>query len=272
MAITTLDGVAAGLTQPVNIFKLGTSSEGNPIHHSLFYNNYDPPAAAVPTPGMAGAALTTYAGQLRFSNPSSGNTYLAGFECCSSQIGAVVVADRLWHNSGIVVTTTTAQTVNSVAWPARDRTGTTDGDDVMVAIEVSTTTTNGADITNMTLQYTNSAGTAGRTGTATSSSLNFPATATAGTFVQFCLDAGDTGVRSIQSITLGTSLVTGVVRLVAYRVLTRLETPVYYLWNRSDVVSTGFVRCYDDTVPFLFYNAGGTAGALLLGTLTFAQG
>jgi hypothetical protein len=46
-----------------------------------------------------------------------------------------------------------------------------------------------------------------------------PATPVIGTLMRFQLQAGDTGVRSIQSVTLGTSYGAGALTLLVYRVL-----------------------------------------------------
>jgi hypothetical protein len=62
------------------------------------------------------------------------------------------------------------------------------------------------------MSYTNSAGTGSRTGQI----VSINATTTARTLYTFDLDSGDVGVRSIQSITLGTSLVSGAVSLIAF--------------------------------------------------------
>lgn len=184
MAITTVDGIVAGLQVPQTFFKVGATMEAIGVMHSLFYTTGMPGAAAAPTPGLAGAALTTYAGQVPYTNPSSGNGYLAGVNVSATLVGTLYVCDRLWHNSGFTQTTTTAETVNSAAWPARDKAGSTNGDGVMVGLEVSTATTNAGAITNTTMSYTDQGGTAGNTATITS----FPATAVAGTFVPFTTD------------------------------------------------------------------------------------
>ena len=98
---------------------------------------------------------------------------------------------------------------------------------------------------------------------------SFPITGVAGTFVPFELQAGDTGVRSIQGITLGTSYVSGVIHIVVYRVLDMMALagapgvpwaspmPSVPVNNRRtqypgrDLFSSGFVRMFDNTVPVL---------------------
>jgi hypothetical protein len=207
MAITTRDGVLAGSRPPEDFLKVGTTMEAVGVQHSFFYTTGRPGAATAPSPGIAGAALTTYAGQIPFTNPVSGNTYIARLQASASVAGSLILYDRLWHNSGIAVTTTTSQTVNSATWPARDANAATNGAGILVGIEVSTATTNAGAVTNTTMSYTDQDGNSGATATISS----FPATAVAGTFVPFQLAAGDTGVRSIQSITLGTSYGAGAI-------------------------------------------------------------
>lgn len=270
MAITTLDLLIAGMLPAEEIVKSSFTGEAVGGLHSTFYVAGRPGAAAVPSPGLAGAALTSYAGQIPFPAAVGGkNVHLARLEGAqATNVGGLILADRLWHNSGIVVTTTTAQTVNSVTWPSRDENGATLGDGVMVGIEVSTATTNAGAVTNTTMSYTNQAGTAGRTATMAS----FPATAVAGTFVPFLLAAGDTGVRSIQSVTLGTSYAAGAVHLVAYRRIAALSMPAAGVQYAEDGVSLGLPRCYDSTVPWLLYTLVNTGAGVVTGAVTWAQG
>jgi hypothetical protein len=191
--------------------------EAAAIYHSLHALAGTLGAWAPGTPGLAGRATdgttTTDNGCLRVRTPASGASYLVGYQALGNVTQAHFIHDILWINSGAVVTTTTAQTVNSVAFPARDVNGSTDGEGLQVGVLVTAATTNAGAVTNMTLSYTNQAG----VGTRTATMASFPATAVAGTIVWFDLQAGDYGVRSIQSHTLGTSLVTGSVSLIVAR-------------------------------------------------------
>lgn len=269
MAITTLDGIIAGAQPPEEFLKvMGATSEAAGVMHSLFYQTGRPGAAAQPAPGMAGAALTSYAGQIPYTNPGAGNAYLMRF-CASSLIaGCLLLVDRLWHNSGIAVTTTTVQTINSVAWPARDKLGAINGNGVLVGIEVYTATTNASAVTNTVMSYTNPSDASPLTATIAS----FPATAVAGTFVPFQLAAGDVGVKSIQTITLGTSYGAGAIHLVAYRVLARLELPLVNTGNALDAITGGFPRLYDNTVPQLIWLPAATTVANIAGQMIVTHG
>lgn len=267
MAITTLDGAIAGMQYPRTFAKAvtGTMVAGRPM--STFYLAGMPGAATAPSPGLAGAALTTYAGQIPFSNPGSGNTYLARFQGQATIAGTLVLADRLWHNSGITVTTTTAQTVNSAAWPARDNNASTNGDGVMIGLEVSTAT--GTGNATPTISYTDQSNNSGATG---SMMVTYVASSIAGTFYPFTLAAGDTGVRSIQSVTLGVSMTSGTIHLVAYRELARLELTGGNVPNAIDAITSGFPRLYDNTVPFIFFIPSTTTTSNISGSVVFTQG
>lgn len=185
--------------------------------HTLALASGNPGAWASGGPGINGRATngTTASdnGCIPVKNPSSGSNFLTSFISALTTASLQWIMDLLWVNSGIAVATTTAQAITPVAIPARDRDGTTNGVDVMAGILVTTATTNASAITNTTISYTNSDGTAGRTGTISS----FPATAALGTVVLFQQAAGDKGVRSVQSITLGTSYAGGAISLILFR-------------------------------------------------------
>jgi hypothetical protein len=197
------------------IFKTGTAPEAAGLRY-CFAKDAGFPGAFVPgTPGLSGRAIasSTEAGRIPIVNSGSGVLELLSAEFSSTAVCSIVLTDFLWINSGIVVTTTTAQTINSLSLPARDRNGASSGEGVIPAILVTTATTNAGAIANTTISYTNSAGVSGRIGTISS----FPATAVIGTLVYFNLQAGDTGVQSIQTITLGTSYGGGAISLVLLR-------------------------------------------------------
>lgn len=268
MPITTLDGAIAGMRPPEYIAKAatGTLVAGRP--HSLFYAAGVPGAAVAPTPGLNGAALTSYAGQIPVP-AASGNTHMARLSGVSSaQGGVLLLCDRLWHNSGFTITQTTAHNFTSVAFPARDLNGTTDGTGVYLGVEVSAAT--GAGTPTITVGYTNSTNTGGaRTAT---NSVPTVATSIAGTFYPIGLQAGDVGVRAVSSLTLSATWTSGTIHLVAYRVLASLELGAAGLPNAVDVLTSGMPRMYDGTVPFLIYVPQTTTTSQITGTMVCTQG
>lgn len=269
MALTTIDGVIAGMRPPNDLLKVLAAIEAVGVFQSLFYEPGSPGAALAPT-GLNGTALTAYAGQIPFTNPSAGQeTRLARFGAAASQPGRLMLCDRLWHNGSIVVGTLTAQAITHPGIPARDNNGATLGDGVMLALEVSTAGTQASAITNTTASYTDEAGNAGMTATMTS----FPATPARGTFVPFNLAAGDKGVRSVQSITLGTAYTGAVLHLVQYRKLASVDITAAGIGDWVDAVSSGFPRLYDNTVPFLVWMPATTAAnQTISGEVIWSQG
>lgn len=267
MTITTVDQAIAGMKPPVAYAKAlsGTLVAARP--YTNFYAAGVPGAAVSPTPGLSGAALTSYAGQIPFP-AASNTTYLARFSGVSSaQGGVLLLCDRLWHNSGITINTTALQTVNSVAFPARDSNGSTNGEQVLVGVEVSVAT--GSGNPTLTIEYTNSAGTPTRTATNT---VPTNTSSGIGSFYPIGLQAGDTGVRSIQTFQMSASWSSGTIHLVAYRILATLDIPTAGIGNTVDVLTSGMPICYDNTVPFLLFIPQTTTTTQATGTVVFTQG
>ncbi len=271
MAILTMDDIANSWLPPEMIQKDPFTGEASGQLHSAWYLAGRPGAATAPATGVNGAQLTSpVSGQIPFPAAVVGkNTYLGGFDGAQgANIGSAMLVDRLWHNSALVVTTTGAQAIAHPGIPARDMDGASNGRGVMLALEVSTATTNGSAITNMTASYTNENGVAGRTATVAS----FPATAVAGTFVPFALAAGDQGVRSVQSVSFGTSLGGGAVHLVQYRPIDIFALASANIAGKLGPFEVGMPRLYDGSVPHLVYLLTGTAAGVSIATLTWLQG
>jgi hypothetical protein len=270
MAITTVDGIIGGFKTTQNINKSLPADGTNGTLNSAFYSSGVPTAAVAPTPGISGAALTSYSGQIPFVNPSAGlNSYLARFALStgqSSSYGNIILCDRLWHNSGITINSGSIQNINSVAFPARDNNGTTDGAGVLVGLEFSSA--GGANSPTITISYTNSAGVSGRTAT---NLMPTQASPPIGRFYPMRLQDEDIGVRSIQTLAFGgTGWASGTAHLVAYRVLQSIRQFGNHTTADNPVLTTGMVRLYNNTVPFLITQMNqGSAG---WGVMTVTQG
>lgn len=269
MPITSLDAAIAGMRPPEVFSKVATPTlvAGRP--HSLFYLAGVPGAAVAPTPGVAGTALTALAGQIPVPAPGGAGVdiHLARLQAQVTIPGTLILADRLWHNSGLVVTTTTAQTVNSVAFPPRCIHGTTEGHGVLIGMEVTGAT--GAGTPALSMSYTNQAGTAGRTA---ASIVPVVASGAIGAFYPMGLDVGDTGVRSVQTFQWNATMTSGSVSLVAYRELARLEITAGNTGFALDALTGGFPRVYNNSVPFLIFIPQSTTASVVGGHVIFSQG
>jgi len=79
-------------------------------------------------------------------------------------------------------------------------------------------------------------------------------------------------VRSIQSITFGTSLAAGTVHAVAYRVLAVVPVVTANIVQSVDALSSGFPRLYDNTTPFLIWIPTATTASTPMGQVLYPQG
>ena len=266
MAIQTIDGVLAGALPPQDIFKVGTAPESGGRYHSHWYAAGRPGAATAPTDGVNGAVLTTHTAAIPFTNPSGGAlTYIARWEMATTVACTLLLCDRLWHNSGLSVTATTLQSITSPTWPARDLNGTTSGNGVFVGLEVSTVT--GAGTPTCTLTYTDEAGNTG----ATATYLALTA-ANVGSFDFWPLASGDFGVRAVTGYQQSATRTSGAIHLVAFRVLAWLPCGSTNVAGSIDALSSGMIRLYDNTVPFIVQLPTTSTGTNLSGRLVYTQG
>jgi hypothetical protein len=273
MTIATVDDAIAGALPPIEWQKTGVTMEAINVWHSLAYSGGVPGAMVAPTSGIDGAIISAPRdGLINFADASPDETRLMRASVRPTQVGTLLICDRLWDNSSIASTTTTLQAITSPTWPARDRNGATAGDGVLLGLEVSTATTNGGAVSNTTVTYTDEAGNGSRTATLLATPSIIPATAVAGTFVPFLLGAGDKGVRSVQGITLGTSLGTGVVHLVAYRPVASIGCILASVEYAIDLVTGGAVKLYDDSNLFFIWIPSVTTALGASGQIIFTQG
>lgn len=272
MSITTIDGALAGAQPPVFFTKGITATLVAGRHASLWPLAGFPGAGAYDTT-LAGVALSGTSaqvnGQLPFADPVSGNSYLARFQGAATQAGTLILADRLWHNQ-LTINSTGAQTVTSATFPARDNAGSTNGAGVQLAVEVEAAC--GAQNAVISVSYTNQAGTASRTGSFVYAPSGFVSSAAIGAFLPIALQAGDTGVRSVETATFSTAWTTGTVHLVAYRPLVALELPAGLTPNAVDAITSGFPRMFNGTVPFLVFIPSTTTASVISGQMVYTQG
>lgn len=262
MAITTLDGAIAGMQSPKPFIKTGITmaAVGAMRGYTPWYVAGNPGAATASSAGVNGEAVSgnSVAGQLPRTNPASGNAHLARLAITASTAGTLWLIDRLWQNSGLTVTSTTAQSITPVTLPSRDGAGGTNGENVMAAIEWSAT--GGAGTPTVTLTYTDQDGNTGQTGTFTG-----VASPPVGTFEIFTLAAGDTGVRAPTSFIQSATRTSGTMHLVLFRVLAMVEVTSANIGNAIDVLTAGMPRLYDGTVPQLVWFPSATTATNFIG-------
>lgn len=198
MAITTMDGIVAGLNNRKTIvYPLSTSSTVTALQWLNTQRTNGPVQMAVPASYTSGGTIHTETedGFFNLGTPT-GTRYLAKIDALSTGITTFAIHDRVWSCSGFDATITTAQ--NIVGFPTLTRPN-ANGTNLTMWLEVYTAL--GSTSANIVVTYTNQSGVTGRT----TAAIATPTGLQAGRLVPFTLQTGDTGVKSIQSVSLSTS-------------------------------------------------------------------
>lgn len=244
-------GLGAYNGRSIGFMKSGTAADVAGCWYCTSKDAGFPGAWAAGTPGVNGrntdGTNSTDNGCIPIANPGTGANFLTELQMTSSVNHTNLFFDCLWVNSGLDVTVTSAQTIASGTLPARDINGTTNGDGCMIALLATTALGNSAANAGITVNYTNSAGTASRTATlAAIAGSQLPTTAVIGTIIWFNLAAGDNGVRSIQGITLTTTLTSGTISLLICRDVATIGTTIANVSSQK-VANTPGIRLYNNT-------------------------
>lgn len=268
MAITTLDGVIAGGQIPAPILKVGatTAAVGSQRAYTPWYANGNPGASVTNTAGVNGQAVTpalntpvnVIAGKIPRNNPASGNAHIGRFQAAASTAGTLWLVDRLWQNSGLSTTLTTAQAITAAALLPRDGTGTTNGVGVFAGIEWAVA--GGAGAPTVTLTYTSQDGTAGRTATFTG-----VASPPVGTVEIFSPTAANGGVRAPSQYQASATRTSGTMNLVLFRFIAPLNLSIANIPDAIDFVTGGGVKIHNDSVLQLLWFPTVTTATTIVG-------
>lgn len=264
MAIATMDDLVAALPgQVLSFYKPSLTAKGAGTWQSLWTAAGTPGAGSTPASGTGGTVCTSStAGALTFINPTGGDlTYLARALAATNTVGSLIIYDRLVTTSGLSGTSTGTQTVNSSAL-----TRYTDGVGVTAWVEWYTAT--GGTASNLTLSYTDQAGTTGRTAPA----VAFTQTPVIGQMQPIPL-IGNDGIRVAESVTLSAS--TGTVGNFGITLMRRLLTIPMPLANTStamDAFAAGLQDIKDSACLAFAVWCSTTSTGIVNGEISLAQG
>jgi hypothetical protein len=275
MAITTQDGLVSAIAASapngnrlpyIKTALAGTFAAGDWV--SLWSAPGQPGTGATPTAFGSGGNVQTSAivGAIPFTNPASGNSYLARLFATSSVPGTLVFYDRLWACSALLATVNTVQTI--VGAPALTR---PDANGINAEIWIEATTAIGTTASNVSCSYTNQGGTAGHTTTSQAMVVSKPI----GWAMQLPLVAGDTGVQTIQSCTFSAAMTTGAVNLCIQRRVAEFAIPAAYLsFPPQDPFWAGLPQIYNSAclVAYFMVGSGAAAPAIPSASVLIAQG
>lgn len=267
MAITTMDQLVEALggstAEHWNITK-GSITTVAGAYFALWRVGGCPGAAAAPAAGTAGEVLTdATAGAFPFTNPGGGDyTYLSGLAASATNTGTLYLYDRLWQNSGLSATSTTAQTISSPV--ALDRPD-ANGADVELWMDVQSAM--GAGANNPTFEYTDQDGNTAQSG----SIIGYSASAIVNRCFPSQLAAGDTGVRAVTKWTNTVSMSSGSFSVVLRRKIAMIPCSAQGLTGAIDAISSGMPRIYDNACLEFIYHSTSTS-LVLTGELSIMQG
>ena len=271
MALATLASLEANRIELVAFAK--TTPGNGSLFKTLWAAPNIPAAGGYDTTLNGATCSSTTAGALPFINPASGITILSRMELnhISTASGQnYMLCDRLWHNGGFDATSTSAQNITSPTWPARDKEAGTSGKGVYLALEISAVM--GAGTPTVTISYTNTAGTAGRSATNIMATVTASATATA---VFIGLQGGDLGVKSVESLTLSATWTSGTINLVAYRPIIMIPSATMTVDQEPavfDALSCGVNKIIDSSCLYFMRRGSALLGDAPNGFIQYAQG
>ena len=269
MAITTMDQIAAGLAAApvIDLFAPSATNVAAGFVNLQRAVVTSTGQMAVPAAASAGGTLHS-AGQVGFRNlpdPVGGaSRYLAQSALTFATAGSLWFYDRVWSCSGFSGIVATAQAVTS--FPALTRPD-ANGTNLEIWIECYTAT--GSTAANITVQYTNSDSVAGRSTVSTAHIVSMPANR----MYRVPLQAGDTGVKSIQSVTLSATTGTaGSFGVTLMRKIAVTGTAIANVPVVNDFAALGMPLVQNGTALNAIHQATTTSSGVISGVLTFIDG
>jgi hypothetical protein len=228
----------------------------------------NPAAGSEPSPALQGFAPTKdTVGAIPFANPTAPATlHMLSFGAGGATLGSLILYDRLWHAGGISLTSVTTQTFTGVTAPTRH----TNGIGNKLALEITTATTGTSAVT-ITVTYTNTLDQTGRTATFTTPAATQPVNRVH----IFNLQAGDVGVKSVQSIILSGSMSAGVANLIMFNDAEIVVVPWFAnMFTERDLVlqMANLPRVLDDACLALMVQPSTTSTGIIYGRLQLAEG
>jgi hypothetical protein len=268
-------GLGAYTGFAVGFMKSGTAPEATGYWYCTSKDGGFPGAWLPGAPGINGrntdGVSAADAGCIPIKNSSIGANFLTELQMAASVNHSHLFFDVLWVNTGLVITTTTAQAIAMGPLPPRDINGTGNGEGCMIALLCTAAVGLAAVASNATVTYTNSDGVAGRTATLTAIvGSQAPATPVIGTLIWFNLQAGDKGVRSVQAITLGTSWVSGAISLMITRDVATIGSVLPNITAQKIIGSLG-IRLYNGTALLHCILSSSATATFFSGELTIQE-
>lgn len=245
MAISDMSGVASAAANAQQLIWSKANVTAVAGRMCSLWSGAGAPGVGSTTLGQAATGTVptdASTGAMPYTNAPSGQMYLLNMEAQGSGTGTVFLWDLVWTwgsgGSGWSVTTTTAQNTSSPTALTRPD---ANGADIEAWFEVLATM--GAGAATPVLSYTDQDGNTGNT----TGTLGYNSAAIIGSMYQFPLATGDTGVRSIQSLTTSVSMTSGTARINLMRRLATVPITVAQVEGGKSWDRVALPKIYDDS-------------------------
>lgn len=265
---TTLKSKQAAPSQTFDFAKVrGSGGSSTGVTANSCWTSVGTPTAGS-TPGASAVCDKSTTGAVPIVNPSAGElrAWIRRISVSNNQAITAYgfqICDRLVHMGGLDGQSVLPQTVSTSAL-----TRSTSGAGVMAAVEIYTAI--GTTGQTFTCSYTNQAGTALRTSQAVD--IGTASRNTAGRFLPMSLQAGDTGVRAVSTLTLsGLTGTSGNFGVTLYKPITPIVPVHHMIAGALDPVldNGGYAALVDSDAClfFLLYTTGALNNPAIVGTL-----
>lgn len=252
MPISTLDQLIAAASQRVSLFKTASRTSVAAVPFSVFDLAGNPGAGTLAgTSTVAGVVPTdTTSGHPMFQNFAGGATgYISKIEFGNTVASRLTLFDMLFK-AGAYPFNASATLSGQPSYAYRVPNG-TDFTNTEIWVEAVTAFTGSPVIT---VTYTNQDGVTGRT----TGSVGAGAALTVGRMMQLPLQAGDSGVQKIESVTC-TVATAGTFNVLVMRRLWQGRVRVANDGDVHDMLKTGLPVIFQESALFLAVQADGTA-------------
>lgn len=245
MTITSGDNYIAAAKQIVPITKTASVTSIANTRFSCFDKAGNPGAGTLAlTTALTGVIPTDATAGYPLLNAFGGGAtgYLTGVKYYSSVIQRLELWDRLFGINVSLASLATTTLSGASSYLGRTPDGAAYGTRLFLEM-----TTAAAAATTVTVNYTNQSGTSGRTTGATASLSGF----TVYRLVEMPLQAGDSGIQSIQSVVVGGTAGAGAVNVIVLRPLWNSRVPSANGGDVHGLDKVGAPIIYDTSALFL---------------------
>lgn len=265
MAITSIDAYVASAKQIVQFFKSASRTSAAGISYSVFDLAGQPGAGTLAVGNTANGVVPTdaTAGYPEINAFGGGNKgYLAGVQFSNSVASRLSLYDCLFSAGAYAFNASTSLTAQP-SFSSRVPNG-TDYSNTELWIEAATAFTGNQSVA---ITYTNQAGVTGRT----TGTVAVGAAPAVGRMTRLPLQAGDTGVSVIESVTSTVSSA-GTFNVHVMRRLWSGRVPVANSGDAHDLLRVGLLELYEDSALRVVVTPDSTATGLPELQLVIANG